>query len=170
MNGRAALFVLACVVALSTYAGSTASGLLEKLPQARMPAPNRIVSAGIDSSHMETLRRAGIRHIVNLRPAEETPDFDEARTAAEHGLVYHGIPIRGAESLTIENVRKLDRILQEIGDEPALLHCSSGNRVGALIALREAWINEQSPERALAVGREWGLTRLEPSVRALLEK
>ncbi|MFO7306176.1 MAG: sulfur transferase domain-containing protein [Gammaproteobacteria bacterium] len=166
---RVLVLSLICVVAQAIHADDVLADLSDSLPQGRMPAPNRVVSGGIDSTHMELLRRAGVEHIVSLRPAEETPGFDEAHAAAQHGLVYHSIPIRGAESLTVDNVRKLDRILHEIGDASALLHCSSGNRVGALIALREAWLYGRPVEHAIAVGREWGLTKLEPTVRELLE-
>jgi hypothetical protein len=48
-----------------------------------------VVSGAIDASHVATPRRAGIRHVVNLRPAEENPEFDEASVVAEQGLEYH---------------------------------------------------------------------------------
>lgn len=166
---RALAIGIVCIATWSAYADEIAS-VVRELPQARMPAPNRIVSGGIDASHMNVLRRAGIRHIVDLRPPEEAPDFDEAQAAAEQGIEHHSIPIRGPESLTLERVHEFDRILQEIGDEPALLHCASGNRVGALIALREAWLYGRPVEDALATGRAWGMTKLEPAVRSLLER
>jgi hypothetical protein len=49
-----------------------------------------------------------------------------------------------------------------------VIACASGNRVGALLALREFWLEDAEPEAALALGKAAGLTRLEPSVRLLL--
>jgi hypothetical protein len=49
-----------------------------------------------------------------------------------------------------------------------LLHCASANRVGALLALREAWHRGAEPQAALAVGIEAGLTGLEPATREKL--
>lgn len=144
--------------------------VLRDLPQVRFPAPNRVVSGALDASHLDAVQRAGIRHVVSLRPAEENPKFDEAQAVGRLGLEYHELPIEGAQSLTKENAEAFDRILKEIGDESALLHCSSGNRVGALIAIREAWIRGESPEQAIAKGKRWGLTQLEGAVRAVLEE
>lgn len=143
---------------------------LSGIPNVQRPEPNRVASGALDATTIESVRRAGIKHVINLRPAHETPDFDEARAAAEQGLSYHSLPIEGSAALTRENVRMLDELLEQIGDDPALIHCASGNRVGALIALREAWIKGQPTEAAIAEGRRWGLTRMEDAVRDRLEQ
>lgn len=143
---------------------------LGNLPHVRFPEAQRVVSGAIDAAHVEQLRDAGIRHVVNLRPIAENPKFDEAGILEEHGLTYHYLPIDGARSLTRENAAALDRILTEVGEEPTLIHCSSGNRVGALIALREAWVRGRGAEEAIAAGKRWGLTRLEDEVRSALER
>jgi hypothetical protein len=49
------------------------------------------------------------------------------------------------------------------------VHCASSNRVGAMAALRAAWIDGRPTEEALQIGRAWGLKSLEPTVRARLE-
>lgn len=155
------------VFALTSHAADTDA--LADLPQVRFPEAHRVVSGAIDAAHVERLREAGIRHVINLRPAAENPQFDEAGVVEEHGLSYHYLPIEGAQSLTRDNVLAFDRILSEVGDEPALIHCSSGNRVGALIALREAWVRGRDPQEAIEEGRRWGLTRLEETVRSTLQ-
>ena len=127
-----------------------------------------MVSGTINDAHLDVIKAAGIRHVVSLRPAEENPSFDEPSAVAAHGLVFHAIPIKGPQSLTRDNAQALDDVLRQIGDEPALLHCSSGNRVGALIALREAWIKGQPAEEAIATGKRWGLAALEGAVRNTL--
>lgn len=138
-------------------------------PNARHPAPNRIASGAVDRGDLERLRAAGVEHVVNLRTPEEQGSFDEAKAAASAGLTYHQIPIKGAQSLTRENAQKLDAVLAQIGDDKAIVHCASGNRVGALIAVREAWLKGRSSDEALAEGRRWGLTSLEPAVKKLLQ-
>jgi hypothetical protein len=50
-----------------------------------------------------------------------------------------------------------------------LLHCGSGNRVGALLALRESQ-DGADDESALEYGRSAGLTKLEPVVIKRLEE
>jgi uncharacterized protein (TIGR01244 family) len=139
------------------------------LTNERSPQQNRLVSGAIDAEDLGRLRAAGIRHVINLRTQEESKGFDEAQIAAGLGIDYHSIPIKGAESLTKENARNLDDLLQQAGEEPTLIHCASGNRVGALIAVREAWIKGQSVDAAVAEGKRWGLTSLESAVRGVLE-
>jgi uncharacterized protein (TIGR01244 family) len=139
-----------------------------ELPNLRRPQENRISSGTIDAADLGRLRAAGIKHVINLRTAEESHDFDEERIAAGLGIDYHSIPIAGPQSLTRENARKLDELLDQVGDEPTLVHCGSGNRVGALIAVREAWINGKPAEEAIAAGKRWGLTSLEGAVRSVL--
>lgn len=140
-----------------------------QLPSMRTPQPQRIVSGAIDARELGRLRAAGVKHIINLRTSEEAQGFDEAGIAAGLGLHYGSIPILGAQSLTRENAARLDELLRAAGDEPTLVHCASGNRVGALIALRAALIEGQSAEAAVAEGKRWGLTSLEGAVRTVLE-
>ena len=140
------------------------------LDNLRQPQANRIASGAIDAADVGRLRAAGIKHVINLRTAEESRGFHEAQIAAGLGIEYHSLPIAGGQSLTRENAQKLDELLKQAGDEPLLIHCGSGNRVGALIAVHEAWINGKSTELAVAEGKRWGLTSLESAVRTALQE
>ena len=149
---------------------ATDDAVLGDLPNLRHPQQNRIVAGAIDAADLGRLRAAGIKHVISLRTAEDVQGFDEAGIAAGLGIDYHSIPIKGAQSLTKENAAALDALLIQIGDEPTLVHCASGNRVGGLIAVREAWIKGQSTEAAIAEGKRWGLTSLEGAVRTALDE
>ena len=67
-------------------------------------------------------------------------------------------------------MQTLDRLLAQAEGERTLLHCASGNRVGALMALRAAWLHGASDEEALAIGRAHGLASLRGQVEMLLRK
>lgn len=112
------------------------------------------------------LAEQGIKHIVNLRPHMEL-EFDEPALVESLGMTYHNIPVDGA-GINLENAALLANKLQDIGDQPALVHCASGNRNGALAALIAAQEQEMDVESAIAEGRRWGLTRYEPLVRQIL--
>jgi protein tyrosine phosphatase (PTP) superfamily phosphohydrolase (DUF442 family) len=116
------------------------------LPNLQRPQDNRIVSGAIDAKEIGRLRAAGVKHVINLRTEQESQGLNEAQIASGLGMVYHAIPIEGAPSLTRENARKLDEALAHAGDELTLVHCASGNRVGALIAVREFYIRGRSVE------------------------
>ena len=118
----------------------------------------------ITADDLSALRAAGIRHVINLAPASETPGFDEAEAARAAGMRYDPLPITGAGDLDREAVVAFDRLLQA-ADAPALVHCGSGNRVGALVALRAALLQGADEESAVEEGRRWGLTGLEGEVR-----
>ncbi|MGV8961585.1 MAG: beta-lactamase hydrolase domain-containing protein [Stenotrophomonas sp.] len=111
----------------------------------------------------------GVTTVIDLRQPDEDRGFDEAAATAQLGLRYVRLPIAGAAGITEDNARALHQLLaQEHG--PVLLHCASGNRVGALLAVINTRLEGAGIEPALALGRRAGLTSLEPVTRALLDQ
>lgn len=138
------------------------------LPVQITPEPDRIVTGTLNSQKLQAIAAADVPHIVSLQPHDEHPDFDEAEQAQALGIRRHHLPIAGAADLDREAAQWLDGVLGDIGEEAAVLHCASGNRVGALIALRAAWIEGMPAEAAIDKGKRWGLTGLEGAVRERL--
>ena len=138
---------------------------LAALPNFAVLTPTLSTSGKLQAGDVAVVAKAGIRHVINLRPDSETPEFDEAAVVRDAGLQYHSLPIRGAQDLTVENVARFDRLITEVGEQATLIHCSSSNRVGAMQALRAAWIQGKPAGIALAEGRRWGLKGLEAEVR-----
>lgn len=137
-------------------------------PMIHIPYANiyeNILSGGQPSdAQLQQARAAGYRMVINLRADAELEDGDQSEWAQELGLEYHRIPVAGAAGVTEENARTLNRLLEQAGDEPVLVHCASGNRVGALIALGE-WLDGAGPEQAVEIGKAAGMTGLEPLLR-----
>lgn len=140
-----------------------------EIPGFLAPEPNRFSGGQPTPEQLRAAATAGLRRVINLRPPNEDAGYDEAALARELGLDYRTLPVAGPSELTREKVTQLDAWLAESPGPPTLIHCASGNRVGALMALREAWLKGQPAERALSVGRAWGLTKLEAIVRQLLQ-
>ena len=118
---------------------------------------------------LDALAAAGVRTVINLRAPNEPVEFDEARHARSLGLAYVQIPVAGADDLTRDKARQLSAALAAA--EPlggTLIHCASGNRVGALLALVAAWERQASPTEAMRLGEAAGMTTLRPAVTALL--
>jgi uncharacterized protein (TIGR01244 family) len=107
--------------------------------------------------------RQGVRTVIDLRTDEEDRGFDEATEVERRGMRYVRLPIGGADDLTAENATALKKTLDQSGDG-VLLHCASGNRVGALLALMAAQHESATPAEALDFGRRAGLKSLEPAV------
>jgi uncharacterized protein (TIGR01244 family) len=135
----------------------------------RVQGDGRYSAGQPTAEQLQTLFAHGIRVVIDLRVDSETPELDEAALVRSHGLDYHNLPVGGAAGLTRGNVLALDRLIADAGDRPLLVHCASGNRVGAMMALREAWLRGATSEHALEVGRSWGMKGLESDVNALLQ-
>ena len=164
------IFPLLLAVAFATAGcASTASPTaLPAISDAVSPTPG-IVSAGrLVPADIARLKGSGIRHVIDLTTDAETPAFDEAAAVRAAGLRYSNLPLRGATDLTRENVRAFDALVDG-AERPLLVHCASGNRVGAMAALRAAWIEGRPTGEALAIGRAWGLKGLEGDVRRALD-
>ena len=148
---------------------SSAAALLLPIRNARVPIAGVLSGGQPTEEQFEAAAAAGFRTVINLR-TEKEPGFEwEAELVEELGMRYVLIPVAGAQGLTQKNVKRLDRALGKARDlGPVLLHCGSGNRIGAMLALRAAWIEDQSPEDALAYGRASGLTGLEQTTREIL--
>ncbi len=165
---RALLLSLLIVTTPLWAADGLDTKALASLPNIASPAANIATAGRLQAKDIPVIAKAGVRHVIDLTVDSETPDFDEAAAVRSAGMRYDNLPIRGAEDLTPENVARFDRLINAAGSEPTLVHCSSSNRVGAMAALRAAWIQGQSVEAALEQGRRWGLKGLEPAVRERL--
>lgn len=120
-------------------------------------------------AQLEAIAKAGIRSVVNLRGEAEEGSLDEAEDVHGLGLAYLHLPIAGAGDLDEERARRLAEWLAEPEHLPAVVHCASGNRVGALFALKAFYVDDETPDEALAKGQEHGLTSLTEKVKALLD-
>ena len=167
-----ALALSACTTPAASAATPTHDETIMQSPVLeRFATPVDGIHSGgrITADDLPALRAAGIRHVINLAPAAETPGFDEAGAVRAAGLRYDTLPIAGAGDLDRETVVAFDRLLQA-ADGPTLVHCASGNRVGALVALRAAWLHGADEEAAVEEGRRWGLRGLEGEVRGRLAR
>lgn len=120
-----------------------------------------------DETQLRALAAQGVTTVIDLRGADETRGYAEADFVRQLGLRYVALPVAGAQDITPAKAADLQRAL-DAAQGPVLLHCASGNRVGALLAL-SARARGASPEEALAEGRAAGLGSLEPTVRAQLQ-
>lgn len=140
------------------------------IPNACTPGTGLCTGGRPSPAHLARAAELGVKVVVNLCPAAESPGFDEAALVAELGMNYVNIPVAGPADLSPANVALLAAALDGHGQERrTLLHCASGNRVGAMLALKAKQIDGKSPAEALEIGRAAGLKALEPVVVQLLQ-
>lgn len=147
--------------------GSPSMTLQDTVPHLHQPRPALITGGQPEPDAWSKLAAQGVTTVVNLRPTAEMAGRDEAAEVAAAGLAYHEIPVDGAADITEAKALELWTLLHQ-SDGTVLVHCVSGNRVGALLAVGAAASGALAPTQALELGRSAGLTRAEPKVRELL--
>ena len=134
----------------------------------RMPSDHLVTGGQLTQEQMVALREEGYETFINLRPVDEKGTGWEEEFSAAEGISFTRIPVAGAAGVTRESAERLAEALSS-SESGAVVYCKSGNRVGALLALKAHFVDGQSPEDALQFGLDAGMTRLEPLVRELLE-
>lgn len=120
-----------------------------------------------DAAALKVFADNGYVAVIDLRTPGESRGLDEPAVVEELGMDYVALPT-GADDITFERAQKLEDILVRY-DQPVLVHCGSGNRVGALLAL-QAYRETHDAEAALEKGRRAGLTRLDSKVRKVMNE
>lgn len=147
----------------------TASLQAGETPGVRAPREGLLTSGQPAASAWRTFADDGVVAVVNLRPDDELPGRDERAEVAAAGMAYHHIPVAGPGDLDDAKAATLWQLV-EGAQGRVLVHCASGNRVGALLAIGAAQAGAMTPEEALAFGKSAGLASpvLEGKVRERL--
>lgn len=130
-----------------------------------------VVGGGIPAP--EALAEAaarGIKAVIDLRSPEEGT-AEEEKMVLEKGMSYFNVPVT-PENLDVDRVNRVALILEDPSNRPALIHCSTGNRVGAIWALYAFYNKEMDPAAALGEGIRAGLIKpeLKKKVRDILDQ
>ncbi|MFT7286892.1 MAG: hypothetical protein ACI87W_001001 [Halieaceae bacterium] len=172
-----ALPLLVAIVSLSQLACSRDDDLSEHnqvlvdlsvVIEEKTVAPvDGISSAGQPSKDaLQIFADSGYVAVIDIRGTEENRGFDEVAVIAALEMSYIAFPISGADAISFENAAELEALIGAQGG-PVLVHCASGNRVGALLALQRSQAGASYLE-ALQYGRAAGLKGLQPLVEQML--
>jgi protein tyrosine phosphatase (PTP) superfamily phosphohydrolase (DUF442 family) len=139
---------------------------LNGVPNACQLLPGVVTGGQPSAAHLTAFLNAGGRVVLDLRDAMEPRPLDEAATVASLGMEYVNVPI-GPHSLTDATLDRVREVLRQAGDGLVLVHCASGNRVGAallpVLMLDHGLEEEDAVTQAMRVGlrsaelMEWGL-------------
>jgi protein tyrosine phosphatase (PTP) superfamily phosphohydrolase (DUF442 family) len=136
---------------------------LAGVPNACEPVPGLVTGGQPTAEHLGALRAAGCRAVVDARdPMEPRPFPDEAAAVRAAGMDYVNLPLSYTppDDAPLERLREL---LAPVGPgHPTLLHCNSGNRIGAALIpylmLDRGMAEEAATDLALRIGaRDAGL-------------
>lgn len=112
-----------------------------------------------DAQGLKKAQNEGIQVVLNLRGLDE-PGGEHAALIQELGMSYQQIPIMGNGGLNPQAVDQISAAVAAADGKPILLHCASGNRAAAWLAihLAEQQGHGMAIDEALKVARKAGLT------------
>lgn len=153
---------------------ASANESLEKLTEqlnlknAEVYSQQYITGGQPNESDLKKLANAGITTVINLRGKGEFSTFNEQEVVEKLGMEYILIPIASASDINAANLNIFHKALS-LTKGNTLVHCASGNRVGAFFALESYKFQNKTSEQALSIGKKTGLTRLEGRVIELIK-
>jgi uncharacterized protein (TIGR01244 family) len=152
------------VVAIVTIAASVAVGQ-SQVKKSTVPGitnfalvETTVACAGaVTPAAVAGIKRMGFGSIINLRLATEPgADIDaEAAAAKTAGINFVHLPLSGSAP----DPAVADRFLKTIaepGNQPAFIHCASGNRAAAMWLIKRVLIDKWDIDRALEEALELG--------------
>jgi protein tyrosine phosphatase (PTP) superfamily phosphohydrolase (DUF442 family) len=118
---------------------------------------------------LKALSEAGLGVVINLQTAREV-SFDEKGVVEALGMTYLHLPVSSLGDITDAMLKTIHSVLPPEGRRKVLVHCASGNRVGAAFALMAQRFDGANALEAIEVGSQHGLTSLESKVAVLLRE
>lgn len=120
------------------------------------------------------LKAAGVKTVINLRMEGENTKFDEAKALGDLGYSasdYHNPGFNSAATLSDPIFRRVRDLLTNKSNEPILVHCASGNRVGAIWLAHRVLDDGVPYEKALEEAKAIGMKpeAFEARVKAYIE-
>ena len=119
-----------------------------------------------NEEHLKLLVEAGYKTVIDLRIPEEDRGLDEQEVVRQAGMEYVNIPV-GHETVEDETFERFRELMRDSERRPVLVHCSSANRVGALLVPYLILDEGKSTEEAEEVASEVGLQSEELKQAAL---
>src|SRR5215510_13709958 len=166
MKTLIALIATAVILAVAAQAQVTKDSVPNITNLARMKSTVACANA-VTPSAVTEIKKMGFVSIFNLRqPTEQGADIEAETTAAKTAEVkFYNIPFNNAAP----DPAIVDRFLLTIsqpGNQPAFIHCGSGNRAAAMWFVKRVLLDNWEVERASAEATSLGLAN--PTLKAFM--
>jgi uncharacterized protein (TIGR01244 family) len=102
------------------------------LMNATCPLPGVVTGGQPRAEDFARFAAAGYRRVVDFRDSSEARGFDEVKVLRDAGLEYIVIPVRPGR-LDDQRFDQFRELMRDESKHPVLVHCHSGNRVGAMM-------------------------------------
>jgi len=104
--------------------------LLQDIPNVTLLQEDVIGGGTLSKKALEELKRQKFKSVIDLRTMIEGTAAEQV-AVKKLGIKYFNIPIHGSD-VSEAQVKRLEEILSNPDNRPALLHCAVGGRVHAL--------------------------------------
>jgi uncharacterized protein (TIGR01244 family) len=163
------------LAALASIAGLAAAGDIPSHVDGSLIGNYVVARPGVASSGqpsadaLSRLKQLGFRTVVNLRVDTESGFVDEKAVLEGQGIRYVHVPVT-ASTLSAADIAAVRAVVDDAAAGPVLVHCASGNRVGAVWAVIQGQ-QGRTFDQAEAEGRRLGMkgSAMTSAVRRLLE-
>ena len=145
---------------LSTLALAATAAFAEQkdhgLRGAKHPEPGVLFGGQPTEEQLEAMAADGLSFVLDLRAEGENRGFDEPAALQSLDIPYLNLPVDGERMEQPETFERFIEAMEKL-DGPALVHCASGNRVGALYYAYLVAGKGEDREAARARAKENGL-------------
>jgi uncharacterized protein (TIGR01244 family) len=155
----ATLILAASTAAAPAHAQEVTQATVEGVTNLRRLETTIACAGAVKASAVPEIKKMGFASIINLRQAGENgADLEaEAAAAKEAGIRYIWIPFNGGMPDPAVADKFLDAITAKEND-PAFIHCASGNRAAAMWMIKRLVVDRWDADRAGREATALGLT------------
>jgi len=156
---RVFLMVAAAVMGISVAAGQSQvkKSSIEGITNFAQVETTVACAGAVSPSAVAGIKKMGFASIINLRlDTEKGADVEaEAAAAKAAGINFVHLPVDGAKPDPAVADRFL-KVITEPGNQPAMIHCASGNRAAAMWMIKRVLIDKWDNDRALEEAGQLG--------------
>jgi uncharacterized protein (TIGR01244 family) len=145
------LFALIAIVAIfaTTVSAQVTKATVPGITNLARVETTVACAGAVTPSAVAEIKKMGFTTIINLRqPTEQGAEIEAESAAAKvAGVNFYNIPFNNAAP----DPAAVDRFLQTItqpGNQPAFIHCASGNRAAAMWFVKRVLVDKWDLERA----------------------
>ena len=151
------LAVSAAAVSVSLAQAQVKKSTVEGITNFAQVETTVACAGAVTPSAVAGIKKMGFASIINLRlDNEKGADIDaEAAAAKAAGITFVHLPLSGSMPDPAVADRFLE-IIAEPGNQPAFIHCASGNRAAAMWLIKRVLIDKWDNDRALEEAGQLG--------------
>jgi uncharacterized protein (TIGR01244 family) len=131
-----------------------------------LPFEGVLVGGQPTAEQFAAMKDLGYKTIINIRMPGESGSTNPA-DVEQLGMAYISMPLNGETAVAEESARQLAATMKS-AEGPIVIHCASGNRVGAILGMKAFHVDGKSAEESFAIAQTAGITRLEPALKEKL--